>query len=289
MRNLTIRRTKTYVACLAKMKVYIEDYVNGDTTINNVPCRKLGDLKNGEEKTFVIGDEPAKVFVVADKLSKNLSNEFVNIPAGTEDIFLSGKNWYNPANGNAFRFDGAVDEDVLKNRKKGTKKGIIVIIIAAIIGFIIGIAGTMNDDVEVAPEVFASNGMEITLTNEFTETSVDGYTVCYGSQNVAVFALKEDFALFEGAKEYTLAEYGEMVVDSNGFSSDVELQTVDGLSCFEYEWTNPETNIEYKYLSVVYKTTNAFWLIQFSTTADNYDSCYADFLQWAKSVEFTAG
>ena len=52
MRNLTIKRAKSVVACLAKVKVYIEDSFADDLEINGVRCRKLGDLKNGEEKTI---------------------------------------------------------------------------------------------------------------------------------------------------------------------------------------------------------------------------------------------
>lgn len=55
MRNLTIKRTKSFVACAARMKVYIEDPAAGDTTICGVVCRKLGDLKNGASETFLIG------------------------------------------------------------------------------------------------------------------------------------------------------------------------------------------------------------------------------------------
>ena len=91
MRKLTIKRTKSFVACLMKMKVYIEDHVAGEIFINNIPCRKIGEIKSGEEKTFEIGDQPAKVFVIADKLSKNYCNEFYEIPGGQEDIYLSGK------------------------------------------------------------------------------------------------------------------------------------------------------------------------------------------------------
>lgn len=138
MRNLTIKRTKSFVACLGKMKVYIEDPTSNELFINDVPCRKLGDLKNGEEKTFLIDENEAKVFVIADKLSRNYCNEFFRIPAGYGDVFLSGKNHYNPASGNPFRFDGVTDEEVLKNRKKGTQKGLIVMCVAVVIGFILG-------------------------------------------------------------------------------------------------------------------------------------------------------
>ena len=65
MRDLSIKRNKSFVGCLAKLKVYIEDIDSKDIVINGVPCRKLGELKNGEMKTFQIGEESAKVFVIA--------------------------------------------------------------------------------------------------------------------------------------------------------------------------------------------------------------------------------
>lgn len=138
MRNVIIKRNKSFVGCLAKLKVYIEDYTYGETKIGGVPCRKLGTLKNGEEKAFLIPDNAAKIFVIADSLSKNFCNEFYNLPEGQYDIYLSGQCRYNPASGNAFRFDGVTDESVIKNRKKGTKIGIVVLILAIIVGFIIG-------------------------------------------------------------------------------------------------------------------------------------------------------
>ena len=66
MRNLTIMRAKSVVACAATMKVYIEDPMCDDLTINGLPCRFLGKLKNGEVKTFQIDESAAKVFVIAD-------------------------------------------------------------------------------------------------------------------------------------------------------------------------------------------------------------------------------
>ena len=138
MRNLTIKRAKSFVACLAKMKVYIEDSLSSELVINGVPCRKLGELKNGEEQTFQIGCESAKVFVIADKLSKNYCNEFYQIPAGEQDVALSGRNKFNPASGNAFRFDNNDNQEVIASRKKGTAKGAVILIIAMVIGAVAG-------------------------------------------------------------------------------------------------------------------------------------------------------
>ena len=140
MRQLTIKREKSFVGCLMKMKVYVEDATDPELEINGVPCRKLGDIKNGEEKSFEIGNNAMKVFVIADKLSKGYCNEFVNIPEGEEDVSLSGRPRFNLFNGNAFRFDGVTDEEVLKNREEGTKKGAPIIIFSVIIGFVIGFA-----------------------------------------------------------------------------------------------------------------------------------------------------
>lgn len=140
MRNLTIKRKKKFVACLGKLKVYIEDFQASELIISGVPCRKLGDLKNGEEKTFEIGENAAKVFVIADTLSKDFCTEFYQLSEGQDNIVLTGENYFNPANGNAFRFDNNNSAEVLAARKKGNKKGTVILVIAIIVGFIIGFA-----------------------------------------------------------------------------------------------------------------------------------------------------
>lgn len=138
MRNLTIKREKTFVACLGKFKVYIEDENSNELTIRNTPCRKLGELKNGTESTFTIDDTAAKIFVIADKMSKEYCNEMYKIPAGTEDIYLKGKPTFSLSSGNAFRFENNTDPEAIKNRDVGKRKGSNVFLIAIIIGFIVG-------------------------------------------------------------------------------------------------------------------------------------------------------
>ena len=39
MRNLTIKRGKSFVGSLAKMKIYIEDPTSNEMRINDIPCR----------------------------------------------------------------------------------------------------------------------------------------------------------------------------------------------------------------------------------------------------------
>lgn len=284
MRNLTIKRNKSFVGCLVKMKIYISDFSSNEITINNIPCRKLGDLKNGEEKTFAIDNGDARIFVIADRLSKGFCNEFYNITAGDEDIYLSGQNRYNPANGIAFRFDGVTDEEILKNRKKGNKIGIIVLIAAFIVGILIGLA-TSSGLFPPEPQTFTSNGMSITLTDEFFETEIENYTVCFDSQEVAVFALKEEFSLVEGFGDYSLEQYRDLVLQSNGLDSS-SVVSADGTSYFSYEFKNPETGDNYSYYSFVYKADDAFWLVQFATLSENKDEYVPSFIEWSKTVKF---
>ena len=287
MRNLTIKREKSFVGSLAKMKVYIEDPTSNEICINDISCRKIGDLKNGEEKTFQIDEQEVKIYVIADKLSKNYCNEFYQLPAGQEDVFLSGKNKFNPANGNAFRFDNNESEENIANRKRGTRKGLLILIIAATIGAVVGYSitdGLFSDKTPDAKD-FSSNGMSIRLTDEFVKTDVENYTVAYASKNVVVFALKEAFALADGFQDYTLEQYGNLVLQNNNLSSS-KIEDKEGLIGFEYEFTNPDTKDTYKYFSFVYKADDAFWLVQFATLTENVDEYSPKILEWAKTVSF---
>ena len=287
MRNLTIKREKSFVGSLAKMKIYIEDSTSNEMRINDIPCRKIGDLKNGEEKTFQIDEQKAKIFVIADNLSKNYCNEYYQLPEGQESIFLSGKNKFSPVNGNAFRFDNNESEGSIVNRKHGTRKGILILIVAIIVGAVAGylITSVLFFNNTPDPKDFSSNGMTITLTDEFIKADVEKYTVAYDSKNVAVFALKEEFTLADGFQNYTLEQYGDLVIQNNNLSSS-KIENIDGLTEFEYEFTNPDTNDTYKFFSFVYKTNDAFWLVQFATRTENVDEYSSKIVEWAKTISF---
>lgn len=280
MRNLTIKRDKSFVACLMADKVYMEDSASSEITINNVPCRLLGTLKNGEQKTFSIPQEETKIFVIADKLSKNFCNEVYTVPAGEENVFLSGRNHFNPASGNAFRFDGNIRPETLENRKKGNKIGWIILAAAVVLGIIVGLVLSVPGASGEAKE-FVYEQMHITLNDYFKETSSSGFDVCYESRDIAVFVLKETLS-----EDKTLEEYGEMVISANDMDSSVELQEDSGLYYFEYDYagSNPEEAIGY--FAAVFKNGEDYWLIQFACYKESYQGYRNDFVEWSKSVRF---
>ena len=288
VRKLTIKRTKSFVACLSKLQVYVEDPTSNEILINNIACRRLGDLKNGEKKTFYIDESAVKVFVIADKLSRNYCNEYYQIPEGDEDVFLSGKNYYNPFNGNAFRFDNNDSEDVVANRKRNTRKMSVVFILSIIVGIIIGyfLTTELIFNKNASPKTFSDSGMSITLTKEFEEFDVDNFTVSYASKDVAVFALKEDFSLVPGLENYDLMDYVNAVLRVNNLSDD-NVKTIAEYVCIVYDRANDDTNEEYRYFVFAYKADDAFWLVQFAVQSENADRYEDQIAEWAGSMKFS--
>lgn len=281
MRHLTIKRQKAFAASLMKVKVYVNDPNICDLTINGLPCRKLGELKNGEEKTFVIGNEQTKIFVIGDTLSKGFCNEFCTIPAGEEDVFLSGRNHVNPANGNAFLFDGVDDPEVLKNRKKGKKTGLIVLIIAAIVGFAIGFVFAFGN-VE-KPQEYKIDDISITLTNKFFEIEDDNFEAVYGMGDYTVMVEKIDFNYVAGGKDLSCEEIGKLSILGNGYDSETKVEKDGGLVFYKYTATVDKT--EYTYFVYLYKGDDAFWSIQFALPSDKAEENRAKISEWAKSVK----
>ena len=173
----------------------------------------------------------------------------------------------------------------MENRKHRTRRGLLILGVSILVGVMMGCLVGCGQ--EVQSKTFSEQGMSITLTNEFKEFDAGEFTVGYESKNVAVIALKEEFSLMEGFEDYTLEEYGNLVLKNNEMDF-CELNTAEGLTYFEYLYTDPESEEDYQYFSCVYKAEDSFWLIHFVTLADSL-GVYADqMLTWAKSVEFTS-
>ena len=279
MRNLTIKRMKKAAGSLGKVMIYIADRT-GDTLINDTLCRLLGTLKNGEEKTFSVSEEQVNLIATADKLSRNLFNEIYTLPAGSEDVLLIGRNSFNPAAGNMFRFDSNCSQEALDNRRRGLLRGWLLLACAVIIGILLGL-WLFAPGKTGAKLTFNYENMRITLNDYFKKTSAKGFNVCYQSSDVAIFVLKETLE-----ENLSLEEYGDRIIAQNDMDSSIELKQEDGLYYFEYGFTNTQNDKAFNYFASVYKNGGDYWLIQFACLKENYSSCRPSILDWAKSVEF---
>ena len=139
MRNLTVTRRKAYAGCLVKVKIYAEDPIGGDTQIDGVKCRLLGKLKNGESKTFSVDACSMKIYAIYDQLSKGFCSDRYILPAGEEDVSVSGKSHFNPFSGNPFYFDGVTDPVALAGRKEHRAIGAIIFTACLIVGIVAGV------------------------------------------------------------------------------------------------------------------------------------------------------
>lgn len=287
MRKLTIKRKKSFVASLAKLKVYIEDPA-GELDITGIKCRLLGTLANGEEKSFYIEENAAKIFVIADKMSRDYCYDCRNLPEGNEDIYLTGKNAFNPATGNAFRFEGGTDEEVAKRHKESKKGGLIVLITAIVIGltaaWIIG-SGVTYSKKKATPKDFSYEEMTITLTALFKEEEVEGRTV-FTSNDVAVFVLRENFVAGDiDLSGYTVRGYAELARENNPVMAGATYEETDGVPNMVYTYAGDDGKT-YVYFTTFYKSSNAFWIVQYFVNESGYESRKPKFIEWAKTVHF---
>lgn len=285
MRNLTVKRQKAYAGSLGTMKLYVEDPLSTELTINGTPCRKLGTLKNGEEKTFSIEDHSMKLFVIADTLSKDAYNEVYTVPAGTEDIYLSGKNHFNPMAGNPFRFENVNSEETLKNRKKTGKKMLVIMICAIAVGLVLGFAFGMSGGDSNDPKTFTADGFQITLTEEFSDFEEEGCVACYASEDVVIRVSKETFASYPILAECTLEDYALLILESSELDS--ELSEIQGLLSCEVEQPGIDGKTMYNIFITFYKSNTAFWVVETAAQVQDAQAVRADAINWAKSIQIT--
>jgi len=288
MRNLVIKRNKTFVGCAATLKVYISDPISGDLTIHGTLCRKLGTLKNGETMIFPIGEEEARIYVIADKLSRKLDCEYCTLPAGNQDIFISGKCQFDPIQGNPFHFDGNVSAP--KNRKRSVIMGIGICVAATVIGAVVGfvLPSLLLKEPPSQPKTFTAEGMQITLTDAFQEADFSeyGFTLGYASKDTAIYVLKEEFTLSAGFSDISLQDYVQLVIANNDNLRGQSATQEQGQWILEYTTRNPEDGKIYSYLIVFLKGPDAFWMFEFSTHADNAQSMRQTYLDYAATICF---
>lgn len=149
--------------------------------------------------------------------------------------------------------------------------------------FIFALGGCAVKDTK--DKVFTKNEFSITLNEAYVESEYEGYYACYDSATVAVFVVKESFDIIEGFSEYTIDQYANLVMDSCK-DKNPSLRQKDGLSYIEYSFKNTELNKTYVYLTALYKSSDAFYMVQFTCEDKDYTEYKDYFLERAKTVKF---
>ena len=165
-----------------------------------------------------------------------------------------------------------------------TKKPITMILISCILT--VSLLALLTGCSGATPKTFQVAGMEITLTNQFRETKPEGFTMCFDSKEMAVFTMKEVFALSEGLDQHSVTEYGALLLEVNGLSGKAEIQSRDGLNFFEFTNTNASTGVEYHYVCYFFKASDAFWSVQFAVEKENLAELRPIIETYAQSITF---
>ena len=281
MRKVYLTRDKSFVGCLGKLNVYVEDLSNPETVIADIPCRKVCKISNGETVSFDISEEETRVIVIADKLSKNFCNDYYRIPAGFSDVEIGGKCTYNPYAGNPFRFHGVTDEDVLKNRKRTGKKSLIIMLVAVLVGVIIGLAGSL-DSLFVNEKVFNADEFQITLTTQFADDYEDG-VYYFGSNDCSVAVSIFDFDEYAGIAQMSEKEFLNLLKSNDIFSASADLKSVSGLLVVEEQAESNLGDIR-SYFTVFKKSEDAFFIFEFGSENEKYEELRPQFIDWAETI-----
>ncbi len=292
MRILTVTRKKSFVGCLATIKLCMEvpEHESHDIVIDGKRCRILAKLKNGKTESIQVGDDAFKLYAIADNASTSFCREFYTVEAGTEDVCLSGACVFNPARGNAFSFDGNDTAEVVADRKKSQKKGTVILAIALTVGIIAGVfAGYfltslwLNDRHNPTPKDFHVDALTVTLDSSFKHVDSDNEAmVVFASNSETIVLSVEKPTASVDFGEQSEAEIGELLIASNYYPAGAKLidDSQNGLVYIEY------ANEQSKYMMVIKKNGNDVWLCHFGSLADSFEDDLEWMIQAAKTIKF---
>ena len=105
------------------------------------------------------------------------------------------------------------------------KRNLIVLLLCAVLLLTCGCSAKAK--------TFTASGMTIELTEDFTEKDMLGFTAVYQSEDVFVFALKEEFDIL--GDEMNVDEYAELVLEAN--QMDAEVKHDNGHTYFTFDKT----------------------------------------------------
>ena len=115
------------------------------------------------------------------------------------------------------------------------------------------------------------------------DENVAAYSFALDSRKTAVFGLREEKALFADAGITSLDQYAELLLSVN------ELDTlVVDRSNYPYKYLRYEKQLDdgiYKYLTAVFESEDAYWMIQYAARITDYDE--TAYFKYLDTVRFS--
>jgi hypothetical protein len=159
-----------------------------------------------------------------------------------------------------------------------------IVTFAVVFGVITLGNGTISRLFSSQTQEFSKAGMTITLTQDFHEKDVVSQTATYLSTKYIVISLKEDFqtmAQYNVSTDISLSEYAEAIIANNSIST-----TIEGNEIRPYFVYSRKVNgKDFTYLAMVYRGSDAYWVLTFACESKNFASAQTQFMKWADTVK----
>ncbi|MBQ7828955.1 MAG: hypothetical protein IJ345_01640 [Clostridia bacterium] len=277
MRRITLKMPRrqladTYVFCIDP---------DGDETVNGHLCRRLCSLGGGE-RTFDLSNETSGFFAVVEQnYQKKVVGELFFEP-DWRDLSFSFRS--------ARVGDGVLICEVKERegRVSGRTKAMIIkwtmIALFALFTFG-GIIGIILRPYSKIPKKFEVGELKITLTDAFERDyyAPDDAYAAFFTETCYVMVEKLPFSEFHDFKYYFEVEFCELIKESNGYYSQ-KVEQKGALTYFVYHMSDNGEN--FKNYLYVYKTEDAFWVVQIISETEYVKYWEGSYHKWAESVRF---
>lgn len=140
-------------------------------------------------------------------------------------------------------------------------------------------------DQKIKEKEYENNHFKITMQEGFYEKDLAAATIYYESSNVLFTSIKESFedlAIVGLDKDSTIDEYAKVVMANN--KAEYDLQEKNDITYFTYE--KEIQGKEFYYLTSIFKTNDAFWLISFGCESKNKEIYESNFIKWLNTISF---
>lgn len=130
------------------------------------------------------------------------------------------------------------------------------------------------------------DGLTLTLPANFQKSDEaaagSDQLFVYATRTQVVMGLKEEKSLFESyGMDLSLDDYANLIISV--YELDAAVEYVGGIPTVTF--TSDVNGTTYKYIAAMYESNSAFWMLQCSCEADNFERYYEDFITYLTSVK----
>lgn len=136
-------------------------------------------------------------------------------------------------------------------------------------------------------KTYSKSGINIELPDNFFEKELVSSTYYLESTQSIVSFLKEDFSIiYKYAPD--LNSYSNLVLTANKLNAKIQEFFEEEIRFNHFDYEKEMSGKNYYYKVVMIEGINAYWLLNFACETKNKEEFSKKFLDWTKTITFTA-